>query len=51
MAEWHFQVDRSEELAELRFFSIKRRQTGGEVDFPIAMRETAAPLLLSLANS
>ena len=44
MSEWKFaQVDRSEELAELRFFSMKKRQTGGDVNFRITVKEFAAP--------
>ncbi|HTG60169.1 MAG TPA: hypothetical protein VMG63_12270 [Terriglobia bacterium] len=44
MSEWKFaQVDRSEELAELHFFSIKKRQTGGDVNFRITVKEFAAP--------
>ncbi len=44
MAEWQFaQAERSEELAELHFFSIKKRQPGGEVNFRITVKEFAAP--------
>jgi len=44
VAEWHFaQADRSEELAELHFFSIKKRQTGVDVNFRITVREFATP--------
>ncbi len=44
MADWQFaQLDRSEELAELRFFSIKKSQTGSEVNFRITVREFATP--------
>lgn len=44
MVEWRYaQTDRSEELAQLYFFSIKKRQPGGDVDFRITVREFAAP--------
>lgn len=44
MAEWHYgQVDRTEELAQLHFFSMKKRQSGGHVDFRITVKEFAAP--------
>lgn len=44
MAEWHYaQADRSEELAEFHFFSMKKRQPGGDVTFRITVREYATP--------
>lgn len=44
MADWQFaQADRSEELAVLHFFSMKKRQTGGDVNFRITVREFATP--------
>jgi len=40
MAEWHFaQIDPSEELSQLHFFSMKKRQPDGDVDFVITVRE------------
>jgi hypothetical protein len=42
MAEWEFaQTDPSEELAQLHFFSIKKKQPGGDVEFQIVIREFA----------
>lgn len=44
MSEWHFaQQDRSEELAQLHFFSVKKREQGREVSFRITVREFAVP--------
>jgi hypothetical protein len=44
VSEWKYaQHDRSEELAELRFFSVTKRQTGREVHFQITVKEYAAP--------
>lgn len=40
MADWTFaQSDPSEELAQLHFYSIKKRQPGGDVEFIITVRE------------
>ena len=40
MADWTFaQSDPSEELAQLHFYSIKKRQPGGDVGFIITVRE------------
>ena len=40
MADWHFaQTDPSEELAQLHFFSVKKREPTGEVEFRITVRE------------
>jgi hypothetical protein len=40
MAEWEFaQSDPSEELAQLQFFSMKKKQPGGDVEFRITVRE------------
>jgi hypothetical protein len=40
MADWHFaQTDPSEELAQLHYFSIKKRQPAGDVEFVITVRE------------
>ena len=45
MAEWELaQIDPSEELAELHFFSVKKKQPGGDVEFQIVVRQYAAPL-------
>lgn len=44
MSEWHYaQEDRSEELAQLHFFSVKKREQGREVNFRITVREFAVP--------
>jgi len=44
VAEWQYaQSDRSEELAQLYFFSMKKRQPDGDVNFRITVREFAAP--------
>ncbi len=44
MSEWHYaQTDRSEELAQLHFFSMKKCEQGGEVDFRITVKEFAVP--------
>ena len=40
MAEWELaQKDPAEELAQLHFFSIKKKQPGGDVEFQIIVRE------------
>jgi len=40
MREWHFaQNDESEELSQLHFFSMKKCQPDGDVDFVITVRE------------
>lgn len=40
MSEWHFaQSDPLEELAQLHFFSMKKRQPEGEVEFNITVKE------------
>jgi hypothetical protein len=40
MAEWHFaQIDPSEELAELHYFSMKKHQPEGDVEFIITVKE------------
>ena len=40
MAEWELaQKDPSEELAQLHFFAIKKKQPGGDVEFQIVVRE------------
>jgi hypothetical protein len=40
MADWHFaQNDPSEELTRLHFFSMKKRQADGEVEFVITIKE------------
>ena len=42
MAEWELaQTHPSEELAQLHFFSIKKKQPGGDVEFQIVIREHA----------
>ena len=44
MAEWTYaQSDRSEELAQLHFFSMKKRQEGREIEFQITVKEYATP--------
>jgi hypothetical protein len=44
LAEWHYaQTDRSEELAQLHFFSMRKREQGREIDFRITVKEYAAP--------
>ncbi len=44
MSEWVFaQSDPSEELAQLHFFSMKKRQAGGDIEFLITVREYAQP--------
>jgi hypothetical protein len=44
VADWQFaQADRSEELAELHLFSMKKHQAGGDVNFRITVREYASP--------
>jgi hypothetical protein len=40
MAEWEFiQKDPAEQLAKLNFFSIKRKQAIGEIEFRIVVKE------------
>jgi hypothetical protein len=42
MAEWELaQTDSSDELAQLHFFSVKRKQPEGEIEFRITIREFA----------
>lgn len=42
MSEWHYaQEDRAEELTELRFFTMKKRQPDGDVQFRITVKEFA----------
>ena len=46
MAEWEYaQTDRTEELAELHYFSMKKHQPGGDITFRITVREYATPPL------
>ncbi len=50
MQEWTFaQTDPSEELAQLHFFSMKKRQPEGDVEFLITVREYATRTKLSMA--
>lgn len=43
MADWQYaQADRAEELAQLYFFSMKKRQPGGDVSFRITVKEFAS---------
>ena len=43
MAEWvHAQTDPAEELAQLHYFSFKKRQSGGEIEFVITVKEFAS---------
>ena len=40
MSDWTFaQGDPSEELAQLHFYSVKKRQPGGDIEFIITIRE------------
>ncbi len=40
MADWHYaQNDPSEELAQLHWFSMKKRQPDGDVEFVITVKE------------
>ena len=42
MAEWELaQTDSSDDLAQLHFFSVKKKQPNGEVEFRITIREFA----------
>lgn len=44
MSEWTFASgEPSEQLAQLHFFSVIKRQPDGDVDFRITVREHAAP--------
>ena len=44
MADWAYaQSDPSEELAQLHFFSMKKRQPDGEIEFQITVKEYATP--------
>ena len=44
MKDWGFaQTDPLQELAQLHQFSIKKRQTGGEVEFIITVKEFITP--------
>lgn len=43
MAEWiHAQKDPAEELAQLHYFSFKKRQPDGEIEFVITVKEFAS---------
>lgn len=43
MAEWVYaQTDPAEELAQLHFFSFKKRQPEGEIEFVITIKEFAS---------
>src|SRR5262245_25077065 len=45
MGEWELaQIDPAEELAQLHFFSIKKKQPGGDIEFQIVVREYAATI-------
>src|ERR1041385_4691627 len=42
MAEWELaQTDPTDELAQLHFFSVKKKQPEGEIEFRITIREFA----------
>jgi hypothetical protein len=42
MAEWELaQTDPADELAQLHFFSVKKKQPEGEIEFRITIREFA----------
>ncbi len=44
MSEWTFaQTQPSDELAQLHFFSMKKRQPDGDIEFLITVREYATP--------
>ncbi|HEV2615489.1 MAG TPA: hypothetical protein VGU63_02640 [Candidatus Acidoferrales bacterium] len=44
MSDWHHaQENRTEELSELRFFTMRKQQPDGEVAFQITVKEFAAP--------
>ena len=44
MKEWAFaQTHPSEELAQLYFFSMKKKQTGGDIEFLITIKEFVTP--------
>ena len=44
MREWAYaQTDPTEELAQLYFFSMKKKQPGGDVEFLITVREYVTP--------
>lgn len=43
MAEWvHAQLDPAEEMAQLHYFSFKKRQPEGEIEFVITVKEFAS---------
>ena len=43
MAEWVYaQIDPAEELAQLHYFSFKKRQPDGEIEFVITVKEFAS---------
>jgi len=49
MSEWTFaQSDRSDELAQLHFFSINKVQDGRVIEFRITVKEYATPNHLSM---
>ena len=44
MSDWQYtQIDSSEELAQLHFFSVKKNEPRGPVQFRITIKEFAAP--------
>ncbi len=44
MSEWTFaQTQPSDELARLHFFTMKKRQPDGDIEFSITVREYATP--------
>lgn len=44
MSEWHYaQENKGEELAELRSFTMKKRDAAGETSFRITVKEFATP--------
>jgi len=43
VADWvHAQKDPAEELAQLHYFSFKKHQSGGEIEFVITVKEFAS---------
>ena len=49
MSEWTFaQSDRSDELAQLHFFSVNKRQGDEVIEFRITVKEYATPNHLSM---
>jgi len=44
VSDWHYaQSDRSEELAQVHYFSMKKNESGKQVEFRITVKEYASP--------